>query len=359
MNDYKDFLGEIEEIAKIGSYEINLVTQKGWASDELKKIFGLDNHNEYSIEELKNIIHPENYEDVIQFFQESVKHKNYISYEYKGLNDKGETLYINTRCKIFRNEAGKPEKIIGINQDITERKKYEIELARYNTLNKEKNEVLNMVAHDLKSPINQILGFLNLLRIESAEKKEELISYIEDSCHTALSIIGEIIETAELENEGYKLKRKKTDLNNLTDESIKHFKLDARNKNIAITTQYADNVFVSVNQTKFSRAIDNMIANAIKFSPENSQIDIITQKTNDKVLLTIRDYGIGIDQDDIPLLFDKFKKPRKKGTRGEKSTGLGLSIVKKIVDLHEGAIYVESEIEKGSSFTIELPAADE
>jgi signal transduction histidine kinase len=119
----------------------------------------------------------------------------------------------------------------------------------------------------------------------------------------------------------------------------------------------ADNhpVYAHINTEKFHRVIDNLISNAIKFSKENDKIEVRLRQTNHNVLIEVKDYGLGIPKDMLPHVFDRFSKAGRKGVRGEQSTGLGLSIVRQIVEKHNGTIEVESMEKQGSTFRIELP----
>lgn len=112
-----------------------------------------------------------------------------------------------------------------------------------------------------------------------------------------------------------------------------------------------------VNNDKFSRVISNLISNAVKFSHSNSTILITTQYTTESVLIKVADNGIGIPKQMQEVIFDKFTKAGRKGTAGEKSFGLGMSIVKQIVELHGGKIWLESEENKGTTIYIELKSA--
>ena len=115
-------------------------------------------------------------------------------------------------------------------------------------------------------------------------------------------------------------------------------------------------LYAQVNKEKFHRVMDNLITNAIKFSKEKEKIEIHLDKEFGMAIIEVKDHGLGIPKEMVPHLFDRFSKAGRAGVRGEVSTGLGLSIVKQIVERHKGKIKVESEENKGSTFTIYIPA---
>ncbi len=120
----------------------------------------------------------------------------------------------------------------------------------------------------------------------------------------------------------------------------------------------AAQVFVRVDQTKFMQALVNLVANANKFTHTNGHIRVAVQENAGSITLSVSDDGIGIPKDLQPVLFERFTKARRPGLKGEETVGLGLSIVRRIVELHGGKIHVESQENKGTTFFIELPGND-
>jgi len=262
-----------------------------------------------------------------------------------------------TISKIIRDGNNKAVKVVGIKLDITSVKSYESKLKELRQMNIRKNEILGTVAHDLKSPLSSIMGMTEMLSDNADSDHMDLIKYIQEALHTAIDIINGLIEIAEIEEENDLLHCEKTDINEILKESVDHFMIRAKKKKIEIQTEFCPKAFGIVDSVKFARIIDNLILNAIKFTNEGGRIYVTSYFDSEIVKITVDDNGIGIDADIIPELFDKFSKARRKGTSGEKSTGLGLSIVKKLVELHKGKIEVESCVNKGTKFTVIIPAS--
>jgi two-component system sensor histidine kinase VicK len=128
-------------------------------------------------------------------------------------------------------------------------------------------------------------------------------------------------------------------------------------RNDIVLTEDAKDVLVHINTDKFNRVLDNLISNALKFSKEKDKLDLILGTTGGYAVLQVQDHGLGIPKDMLPHIFERFTKAGRQGLKGETSTGLGLSIVKQIIEKHGGKISVDSEEGKGSTFTIKLPVA--
>jgi PAS domain S-box-containing protein len=352
-----ELLPVIEEIAKIGCYETDIETGTWIGSDNFIKLFGLEKKAKYSVEEFQALVHPSDYQWVMDYFSQCLKNKIDFNCEYRCLKRNGEVIHVNSRSKIYYKPDGSPERVIGVKQDITASKENEMRLSQLNENNVRKNEVLSMVAHDLNAPLVRLSGLAKMLQEGLDKSYSELIDLHEQTCASAKSIIAELIEIAELEDESYTLKKQLTDLNKIILHSINIFKVNAEEKGVDIITDFATapcDAFVC--EVKIARVINNLVSNALKFSSENKSLTIATRKNTSSAFIIVRDQGIGISSEHLPFIFEKFsKKLRRPGTKGEQSTGLGLSIVKQIVDLHHGEIQVTSEENRGTTITIELP----
>lgn len=269
-----------------------------------------------------------------------------LEYEY------GNEFYLVETYPIF--ESDKVKNIIVITRNITELKRINVKLQQ---LNNTKDSILGNVAHDLRNPITAILGLSDLLMVSPLESNQ-YINLITRSCNNALSIIIDILDITELGNDNFKLETETTELNAFIQDVLIDENHNAINKNITVHLDTnRDDIFVHIHHDKFKRVISNLISNAVKFSHNGNKINITTQYINSRVLIKVQDQGIGIPQMMQGIIFDKFTKAGRKGTAGEKSFGLGMSIAKQIVKLHQGSIWLESDEEKGTTVFIELNSA--
>ncbi|HEY4326706.1 MAG TPA: HAMP domain-containing sensor histidine kinase [Mucilaginibacter sp.] len=217
-----------------------------------------------------------------------------------------------------------------------------------------KSQLLGIVAHDLRNPIAAVESIAMMMEMEDidAETKDNLY-LMKASCVKARSIIDDLLEAARNENV-IEFVTHKTEINKLLTDIIDLWKKQHGANNIELISSISP-AYALIDHEKFHRVLDNLIGNAIKFSHEKNKIEIFLTTKNTQVVIEIKDYGIGISKDKLPLIFDPFTKAGRPGLKGEQSTGLGLSIVKQIVEKHKGIIEAESEVGKGSLFRVALP----
>ena len=351
-----ELLNKIEKIARLGTYYTDLTTGKWTGSDNFKAIFGLEDKEEFTVEEFQALVHPDDFKEVMDYFDQCLREKRDFNYEYRCLRSNGQIINVSSRSQIIYGEDGTPLRIIGVKQDITSQKEYEGKLRELNELNQQKNEILGQVAHDLRSPIANIQSFNEILQEETKNKEhQEYLQYQAKSCDKARIIINDLVEIANLESKAAKPELQPYDLNSLVEQSVEHHSKVAHDKGLKIKTSLQIKNKVLINPDKFIRVIDNLLMNAIKFSRENQIIEINSIESNDEAVLKVIDYGIGIPKELIPNIFKRFNSTaQRQGTVGERSTGLGLSIVKQIVDMHKASIDIKSIEGQGTKFTVRL-----
>ena len=220
-----------------------------------------------------------------------------------------------------------------------------------------KDNILVMISHDLKNYIGGIQQTSELIGVKyKTFEGDKYIKMINDLSMKAITLVRDILTTNKLETETDTLTFAKVDINKLIAETNESFKMVARQKNINMVFNMSDEPLVClINTEKFQRAFDNLCINAIKFTDRNGTITVTTKMVDQEAQIHIKDTGMGIEKNMINRLFEKFTKAGRRGTAGESSTGLGLYIVKQIIELHNGSIEVESEVGVGSEFIIKLP----
>ncbi len=307
---------------------------------------------------LSKIIPPEGLPNVLEYIEtfKFKKEGEVGEYIQKLVGGDGKTRWILSHEQVFRrNENGIPVEIIGSAQDITKLKKYEQQLLQ---LNNSKDRVLSTVAHDLRNPILTIKGMLTVLRMSldnTSAQDQQMIEMVESSCNKALGLISELLEISKMEEEGYKLETELIDFGRFIGNVVKPFK-NRISKDSKLTLDLSEKkAFANIHKGKFSRVIENLLTNAKKFTNDGGEVKVSTEISKNNILISIADNGIGIPANLQPVIFDRFSKAGRVGLKGEKSTGLGMSIVKQIVELHQGKIWLESEEGKGSTFFIEIP----
>ncbi len=221
------------------------------------------------------------------------------------------------------------------------------------------NQFIANVSHDLRTPLNSIIGFSealgNKIFGELNEKQQEYIEDIRVSGIRLLGMINEILDITKLESHTIKLNITNIKCEILITEVCNILKPLLEKKGLKVVTNIGPQLELNGDYIKLQQVLFNIIGNAIKFSPNNSVIEINANQTSDKISISIKDYGIGIDKKHQKKIFNKFYQVEDSLLKTEASTGLGLTIAKKFIELHSGKISIISEPDKGTEFIINLP----
>jgi signal transduction histidine kinase len=226
-------------------------------------------------------------------------------------------------------------------------------------LNEEKNDLIGIVAHDLKSPLNQISGMLEIIKLTNREQlgeQQEYIAAIEKSTNRLKKMVSKILDVNAIESKALNIKLEQINVTDLLHEIVNRFTVLAEKKGIAIIKEFEETIPSITSDVGYvSEVFENLLSNAVKYSPLEKQVTIKLSKRGAFVRVEFIDQGQGISSTDMKKLFGKFHKLTARPTAGEDSTGLGLSIVKKYVQALNGVVWCESEEGKGANFIVELP----
>lgn len=257
--------------------------------------------------------------------------------------------FYKTQKKLGRNLKIKNLKISNQRDEII-RKNEEL-----NNLNIEKNDLISIVSHDLKSPLNNIRGLINIIKLPPLPPENRAVEYIDlinQSTIRLSNMIEKILNIEAIESKKTNIKLEKINLSEVVHATVNRFEVEAARKQIQLHTSITKNVMIKADESYIDQVIVNLLSNAIKFSPKGKNIFINVTTSKNKALVEIKDEGPGISEDDKKKLFRKYQKLSNVPTANESSTGLGLSIVKKFVGAMKGEIWCESEVGKGASFFV-------
>jgi PAS domain S-box-containing protein len=250
----------------------------------------------------------------------------------------------------------KPFRIFTIISDITHIKNYEAELKE---LNKSKDDFFSIIAHDLKSPFQGLLGFTGLLKDEfpnlSEEEKNDFIDRIHSTTRNIFQFIEQLLEWSRLQTGRVEYRKEKIDIEKVVNTISQLHKPNADNKHISIENRIAAETFGYGDIRMFEAVIDNLLSNAIKFTPDKGIIKISADILDQFLQVTVEDSGVGIAQNKISKLFKIDSHISTKGTSGETGTGLGLILCAEIVNKLQGKIWVESIEGNGTKFIFTIP----
>lgn len=216
--------------------------------------------------------------------------------------------------------------------------------------------LIKIVAHDLRNPIGGINALCSLLQEEdtTAEETRQYVELIRDSSKSCLHMISDLLKT-DFDFKEAELQKRAVDLPVFLDHAVALLTFRAAEKNQRLVLEDPSHMVVNADPDKLLRVLNNLIVNAIKFSPEGETIRVNVKQSDSGVTISVEDHGLGIPKEAIPKLFDPFTTSKRPGTAGEQAFGLGLYISKQIVEAHGGKLWFETEEGSGTTFYIFLP----
>ncbi|HOW14124.1 PAS domain S-box protein [Methanosarcina sp.] len=331
------------------------------ANAAVGKMFGLDLKN-VAGKSITKYLAPESVPKAIADQINVLNDKGGYLSVYRAISASGEPFWIEglgTKI-IYQNQ---PANIVVI-RDITARKEAEDALICAKTAaeaaNRTKSEFLTNMSHELKTPLNSIIGFSDLLKEGIAgplnEKQSRYAQFISTSGKNLLNIINDILELSKAEAGEADLNLEEFSVDDSINKVISNSLPQIQKKNIKFNYNSENrDLWISADENKFRKIISSLLSNAVKFTPAEGSIEISSRQEGNLAIITVKDTGIGIPEDDLDNIFKPFVQLDPSLSRIFEGTGLGLTLVKRYVEMHGGSISVESKEGKGSSFRIELP----
>lgn len=227
-------------------------------------------------------------------------------------------------------------------------------------LNREKEGLISVVAHDLKSPLNKSLALVNMIESSGplTRPQSQAVDMIRKSNRDGTALIRDLLELNASEMQRGPLEQQLIEINSFLQELSLGFAAEAERKGIALDIALPEEVLkINAHRISLARVLENLISNALKFSPAQTVIKVSARKLQNKIEIAVQDQGPGISASDQAKLFKKFQRLSAKPTGGESSTGLGLAITRALVEKLNGHIEVKSELGKGTQFLVRLESA--
>ncbi len=219
-------------------------------------------------------------------------------------------------------------------------------------------EFLSLLAHELKAPINAVDGYLRILKDMNIADNPQLCQDLIERClirnDYMRKMISDLLDLTRIES-GQKVRNiEEIDLKNIAQMAIETLQVEAQKRNITMTL-YADNpVVIKADRNEMEIIFNNLISNAVKYNKDSGKVDVFLSKEDGKIVLKVKDTGIGMTQEETSRLFQDFVRIRNKKTENILGSGLGLSTVKKLAQVYRGDVYVKSVPDEGSTFTVEM-----
>ncbi|KAF0151233.1 MAG: PAS/PAC sensor hybrid histidine kinase [Ignavibacteria bacterium] len=328
----------------------------GYTNEEIKKL--QDNH--YSL------IYDEDSSEVkrslIEF--ESNPHKNSLELIYRIVSKSGELVWIKDQVYLEREEEKiklRKSSLLNIS-DVKQREAFlEAQNESLKELNSQKDKFISIISHDLRSPFTTLLGFSEILLNEedvSEEERIEYLKYIYDASKTQLNLINCLLDWSRLQTGRIKVEPVRLNVKHVITTAIAPLTGDAIRKNIDVKVDIASDLSINADERLIGQAFVHLVSNAIKFTPEGKDVHISASRFKEGLVeIVIRDEGLGISEENQNKLFRIDQKFSLRGTSGEKGSGLGLTLVKEIIDKHNGQVWFYSQVSEGSEFHLTVPEA--
>ena len=266
-------------------------------------------------------------------------------------NDEFVTLRVN--FALIRKESGFISGLVAVLHDATEQEKEE----------RERRLFVSNVSHELRTPLTSVKSYLEALD-DGALNEEIAPNFIKvslDETNRMMRMISDLLALSRIDNKSTQLDVEMTNFTAFMTYILNRFdQIKSQETNTGKTYEIirdypVNSIWVEIDTDKMTQVVDNILNNAIKYSPDGGKITVSMKTTDSQLIVSISDQGLGIPKKDLPLIFDRFYRVDKARSRAQGGTGLGLSIAKEIIKQHKGFIWAKSEYGKGSTFTIVLP----
>ncbi|MEH2207468.1 MAG: PAS domain S-box protein [Nostoc sp.] len=363
-------LKTLTEKVRVIPWEVNANTGNfTYVGPQTVEILGYPLSDWYTDNFWEKNMHPEDREWAIEYCQESSLSLNNYEFEYRMLAADGRVVWLYDIVNVVRNENG-PQLLHGFMIDITDRKQAEQEReqllkreqaarADAETANRMKDEFLATLSHELRTPLNAILGWAQLLRTRKFDEATtgRALETIERNTRSLTQLIEDVLDVSRIIRGTLCLSMDRVELGSLVEAAIDTVYPAAQAKEISIKCRFDPKLEVVVGDAnRLQQVVWNLLSNAVKFTPKGGRVDVQLECVESYVQIRVSDTGAGIAAEFLPHVFERFRQADSSSTRSHGGLGLGLAIVRHLVELHGGTVSAESPgIGQGATFVVSLP----
>lgn len=360
------------ESAEIGLWSWDLNDNTVYSTPRCNEIFGVSPYQKLEYEDVVRSLHSSDRQRVEEILEHSQQNGTEYHEKFRVNYSDGHTEWISANGKTFLDERGHPQKMMGVVCNITDQKKAEEELAKiYDSEKKARDEAeeanrskdffLAFVSHELRSPLNAILGWSKILLTKEVDEKtaKNALETIERSARAQAKLIDDLVDSARIASGKLRLEFLPANLYDIL-QSVYHTQkpaADAKKINFELNADQ-EKVSIIADTVRLQQIFNNLISNSLKFTPDGGSVKISLEVSANQAAVTVTDDGQGINPEAMPFIFRQFAQANEDEKLNRQGLGLGLSIVKTLVEKHNGTVRAESGgIGQGTTFTVLLPLA--
>jgi PAS domain S-box-containing protein len=357
------------EVARIGAWEWQLASgQMTWSTDP-EALFGFPAGSLGADRRLARALHPEDKPPTERALAAALATGTYEA-EYRAVRPDGSIVWLTDRGQVVVDADGRPERMVGISRDVTSEREAGQEREQLlrdaraarteaETANRAKDEFLAVLSHELRTPLNAVYGYARMLQAGQLEKDAaaRALDVILRNAHAQVQLIDELLDLSRVISGKLRLDVRSTDLKAVVEGALDSVRPAAGAKGIRLQSVLDPGAGpIAGDPDRLQQVVWNLLTNGVKFTPKGGRVQIRLQRVNSHVEIVVSDTGEGIAADVVPFVFDRFRQGDSSSTRPQSGLGLGLALVKHLVELHGGTVAAQSEGPgRGATFIVKLP----
>jgi PAS domain S-box-containing protein len=355
-----DLLRLVHQIGKIGHWEWNSLTDENRWSPEIEALYGLEpGIFEGTYEAWTRLIHPDDLPRAEEDVRRALETGKYFT-EFRVVWPDGSVHWLEARANVFKDGHDKPVRILGVNMDITERKRHEEALRE---TDRRKDEFLAMLAHELRNPLAPIRNALHVVQMrgQGQQAGQEAWGMIERQVETLVRLVDDLLDVSRIGRGKINLRKEPVDVATLVARAVEGSRplIEARKHDLKIALS-DEPMRVEADPTRMAQVLWNLLNNAAKYTPEGGRIWLTAAKEGGEAVIRVRDTGMGIPPEMLPKMFDLFTQAERTLDRAEGGLGIGLTLVRRLTEMHNGIVEACSAGPgQGSEFVVRLPLLPE
>jgi PAS domain S-box-containing protein len=367
----KEILQLVHKIGKIGHWEWNSLTDENKWSPEIEALYGLPPGGfEGGYQGWAKLLHPDDLPKAEADVQRALETGEYFT-EFRVIWPDGSVHWLETRAQVLKDDQDKPVRIMGVNMDVTERKRVEEELRRSQLelqqrieqlaeADRRKNEFLAILAHELRNPLAPIRNGLQVLRlVKEPAAQEQAREMMERQLGQLVRLVDDLLDISRISRNKLELRKARIALASVIENAVETARplMESKGQKLTIALP-PEPIYLDADLTRLAQVFWNLLNNSAKYTDPEGQIALTATSQSNEVVVTVRDTGIGIPAESLPNLFMIFSQVDHSLDRSQGGLGIGLALVKGLVEMHGGTVMAHSAgAGQGSEFVVSLPKA--